>query len=394
MHIGYKVKALLIAMLLLGIYVYAQNSETSNRHSIYVFDVEKREISSRILASGEVIFEKMVELRPEVTGVIADVFVDEGDFVERGDVLMRFDQRTLEAELKQQMANVEARRAELERAVALHARAQRQLAKDRSLFESNLISTDAYDEAETRSELANHDVTVAEHALAMSEARKTSIEENLDKTTIRAPFRSRVINLSLKEGETAVASITNFAGSQLLTLADMDSVIANIYIDETDLSQVAVSQQVELTVMAYPDSPLLGTIREINLAPEPRESGEGLKYKALVDIENLNDLALRSSMSLRAQVIVDSEGESLVVPHSAVYGSSSSSDANQGQGGYYTFVVTDGTLAKRMIELGESNDDVQAVSEGLNLGELVVSGPYAVMRRLEHGDRVSIIEKH
>src|SRR5206468_441538 len=91
--------------------------------------------------------------------------------------------------------------------------------------------------------------------------------EHLAKTEVRAPIDGTVTAVPIKIGETAVASATGIAGSSLMTIADVGSIMAEVNVDEADIARVAVDQQAKVFPAAYPDQPLVGRVESVAMAP-------------------------------------------------------------------------------------------------------------------------------
>ncbi len=384
-----KYRAALAASVFAGIYALSAFSSSDARHEVELGVAEARVVRTTILASGEIEFLNSVELRPEITGVVSTVHVALGQSVHRGDVLMTFDQNTLQAELRQQNANVAVAEASVARARAVTARSNRRQERSNSIYAQRLLSRDSFDEISTEADLSALDLKIATQNLEQAIALRARIEEALRKTVIRAPSDGQVIEVAIKEGETAVAGITNFAGSHLLTLADTGKVKAKIYVDEMDVGRVEVGQAVEIDVIAFSDRRLQGRVEGISLAAAPRQNSEGLKYEATVAIDDARDLPVRRGMTARAEIVVTSGQADLTVPLRAVMGDGTVG----GERNSYVYAVVDGRARRKWIETGRSDDEYQVVAKGLEAGESLVVGPYQALRDLGDGDFVSSADK-
>jgi HlyD family secretion protein len=381
-------KSIRIGLIVVGIaaiYAVSALSMSGKTTEVEVGSVEAKPVRTTILASGEISFVNSVDLRPEITGVVSKVNVKAGTFVRSGDILLEFDQSTLNAELRQQTANIVMQQASVMRSKEAMSRARRQAARSKEIHDRQLISRDSYDEIVTTAELAAYDYRIASQNLEMAAALRERIDENLRKTVIRAPFDGRVIDVAIKQGETAVAGITNIAGSQLLTLADTRDVVANLFIDEIDIGRVRLGQKVEVDIVAFPGKKLVGEIAELSLAAEPKQNSESLKYEAQVSFPNGTQLPVRKRMTVRAEIVVSSENADLSVPLRAVL-----REPGGGQEPHhFVFVVVDGRARKKSIELGRSDDEYQVIESGVKRGDSLVVGPYQTLKGLKDGDTVA-----
>lgn len=380
-----KWRVLTAVAVLASIYSLSTCSSRGRTREADIGTVQPRLVRTTVLASGEIAFVNSVDLRPEITGVVSQIAVRTGQNVHKGDVLLTFDPSTLQAELRQQSANIAAQKASLARSRAAREHAQRQRERSAAVYARKVISRDSFDQTETAAELAEFDALVAEQNLALAEAQRDRTEEILNKSVIRAPFDGQVIDIAIKQGETAVAGITNVAGSQLLTLADTSGVVAEIAVDEMDVGKVRLDQAVEIDVVAFPGKRLRGRVVELDLSAQSRQNSEGLKYRAVARIDDTQELPLRKRMTVRAEVVVSSGESDVAVPLRAILTDAAASGEEKHS---YVYAVVGGRARKKPVQLGRSDDEYQVIRSGLAPDDKLVLGPYQVLRQLQDGDGV------
>lgn len=383
-----RIRLCLIGAVIVSVLVSARLFTPSQTRVVEIGEVEVRPVRTTVLASGSVAFVRTVDLRPEITGRVSRIAVKMGDFVKQGDILLEFDPSTLQAELSRQTASIAAQQGMIRRASDSLDRAERHAQRGREIFERQLMSQDGYDDILTTANLARHDLQIQRDNLQMAVAMRRSIEESLGKTVIRAPFDGQVVDVAIKIGETAVAGITNIAGSQLLTLADTGDVVADLLVDEVDVGRLAIGQPVEVDVVALGERRLNGTIAEIGLAAQPKQGNEALKYKARVAFPSVNDAAVLKDMTVRAEVVVAGGEPASAVPLRALL----SEPAGRGERRYHLFVIEGNRVRKRMVEIGRADDEFQVVSTGVKPGDRFVVGPYEQLRAMKDGDLVRSIQ--
>ncbi len=373
----------LISALIIAVLLASRLFSPAQARSVELGNVEVRLVRTTVLASGSVAFVRSVDLRPEITGRVSRIAVAMGDFVKKGDVLMEFDQSTLQAELSRQTASIAAQQGMIRRANDTLARADRHAKRSREIFDVQLMSRDGYDEVQTTAKLARHDLQIQQENLHMALAIRRAVQESLGKTVIRAPFSGQVVDVAIKIGETAVAGITNIAGSQLLTLADTGDVVADLLVDEVDVGRLAIGQAAEVNVVALADRVLTGKVSEIGLAAQPKLGNEALKYKARVAFPSTAaTVGVLKDMTVRAEVVVSRSESATTVPLRSVL----SEPLARGERRYHIFVADANRARKRIVELGRADDEFQVISTGVKKGERIVLGPYEVLRELKDGD--------
>uniref|UniRef100_A0A832HB74 Efflux RND transporter periplasmic adaptor subunit n=1 Tax=Oscillatoriales cyanobacterium SpSt-402 TaxID=2282168 RepID=A0A832HB74_9CYAN len=288
----------------------------------YTVPVTQKDVTVRITANGEVIPVQRLNLNPKTAGRLAELYVEQGDRVQQGQIIARMDSRELEAQRQKAVADLARAEANLDllkagsrseaigRAEAGVNQAQAEIAaaqtrldlatqrvqRNQTLAAEGAISRDRLDEVvnEQRSAQANLEQAKARYtssteqlrqerngsrvedvaqAAAQVEAARASlqaIETQVEDTTIRAPFAGIITQKNATEGDfvtpTSFASSTSSATS-IVTLANDLEILAKV--PEVDIGQIKPGQEVEIKVDAYPNQMFKGVVRLIS--PEAKE---------------------------------------------------------------------------------------------------------------------------
>jgi RND family efflux transporter MFP subunit len=308
--------------------------------------------------------DKYISIGVRIPGRIEKFFVDESDRVKVGDPLVQLDDRDYKAALESQKARLAVARANAD----LH---KITLERQRKLRAANYASQAELDAAETQLRVDHAQIAQLEAEIAQSQV-------NLDYTLLRAPADG-VILAKLKEtGEMAVPG--GFAGSgDLIRMANLSDLRAEVDVSEADLSRVRLGQPASVVPDAYSDRRYDAKV--VKLYPQVNRSKGTLKVE--VKILNADD-SLLPDMSVRIQFLADSEparedGPALVLaPRAAVRSDSS---------GSFAWVVSDGRLRRQTVRTGAARGEQIAIAEGLSGGEALVVGDSP---GLAEGKRVKI----
>ncbi len=316
-----------------------------------------------LTGSGYVVTgEKYISIGVRVPGRIDAYLVEESQSVTKGQALVQLDKRDYEAALSRSRASLEVARASAELA-------ETEARRLRALQAQNVASRSALDVKESQLRVANAQVQQA--AAALREA-----EVALDYTTLRAP-RDGVILAKFKEvGEIAVPG--GFAGAgDLIRMADLTDLRAEVDVNEVDLARVELGQRAEVTPDSFPDSHYAAEV--VKLYPQVNRQKGTLK----VEVRLLErDEKLRPDSSVRVAFLAPDEAPRaagtppvavITVPRAAVQNDK-------------VWVVTEGKLRAQSVELGGERGDAVVVRSGLLGGEAVVvsaEGELAAGQRVE-----------
>lgn len=350
--------------------------------------VEQKEIHPSILASGNLVYRQEVQLSSEVIGKVSEVLVKEGDKIERGQVLLRLDPSAYRAEVAQQQANRRSAEIAIERAQINVANQQRSLDRSRKLVQDKYIDMSKYDDAVHQMDLAKVELRASRETLQQASAMLTQSQERLAKTEVHAPISGTATAVQIKIGETAVASATSIAGSSLMTIADVASIMAEVNVDEADVARVARGQGAKVFPSAFPDKPVTGTVESVSMTPKLSPTAGARNYVVKLRLDDAG-LALRSGMTCRVEIVVGGGSAKPVVPVQAVMTEETFGGKAASKNSNYVFAIVDGKAKKKTVEIGLADDANQEVLKGLAVGETIAVGPARTLHELRDGDAVS-----
>ena len=352
---------------------------------VEVSTVSERVISPSILASGSLAHHEQVMLSSEVIGKVAEIFVEEGDRVEAGQLVLRVDDRNFLAGFEQAEAAMRLNTIDIERQEVRIGNLERQFERSRSLFERDLVGEEEFDTLRNQLELARIDLKSARERLAQAEAQLDQVNDQLSKTRIVSPINGVVTSLDIKVGETAIASSTNIPGSSLMTIANPRSIYTEVLVDEADVANLAVGQRAEIVAIAYPEQPIQGVVRYIANTAKAEPTRQGLSFTVEIDILEAGDVVLRPGMSCRAEIFTARDQAVPAVPIQALV---FEEDRSRLLSEYFIFVNEDGVARKLAVEVGASDDEFQELTSGIDSEVEIVVGPDRELRHLLDGDRL------
>lgn len=352
---------------------------------VEVSTVSERVISPSILASGFLAHEEEVMLSSEVIGKVAEIFVEEGDRVKAGQLVLRVDDINFLAGLEQAEASVRLNTIDIERQEVRIENLERQFARTSSLYERSLVGEEEFDIMRNQLELARIDLKSSRERLAQAQAQLEQVNDQLSKTRIVSPIDGVITSLDIKVGETAIASSTNIPGSSLMTIANPQSIYTEVLVDEADIANLAVGQRAEIVAIAYPDEPILGVVRYIANTAKTEPNRQGLSFTVEIDILEAGGVVLRPGMSCRAEIFTAQDQAVPAVPIQALI---FEEDRSQLLSEYFLFVNEDGVARKTPVQVGASDDEFQELTSGIDGDVEIVVGPDRELRHLLDGDRL------
>ena len=280
-----------------------------------------------INATGHLQAVTTVEIGAEVSGRIATVEVDYNDRVKAGQVLARFDRASLQAQVAQMNATVQASRAALEQAKTDRDQSKRNVERAARLHEQKAISDADRDAAASAASLGEQRVRAAEAQVTAQEAALALSRNNLDHTVIRSPIDGVIVTRNVDTGQTVASAFqTPVLFKVAADLRKMEVVAA---VDEADVGEIAPGQRAAFTVNAYPDRVFDGVVRTVRNSPVIVQ--DVVTYGTVIEVDN-SDLALKPGMTASARIRTATATAVVRVPNAALHFTPIGENAGRGPG--------------------------------------------------------------
>lgn len=375
---------------------------------VAVENAEQRTIIETITANGKIQPEKEVKITPDVSGEIVELTVREGDHVEKGQLLLRIKPDVYISQKDRSLAAISSARARLAQAEAQFIQAELSFNRTKQLYEEQTISKSEYEQADASYSVAKAEVDAAKFSVISTEASLKEANENLVKTSIYAPMSGTVSMLLVELGE-RVAGTGMMAGTELLRVADLARMEAQVEVNENDIPRVNLGDTATIEVDAYVDYKFRGIVTEIaNSAKTTGVSADQVtnfdvkilvlpeSYKELADKGNENPL--RPGMSATVDIRTEIKNGIIAVPIQSVTTRTDTTKVTQtvSDEDIRTLVfITDGerALAKDVKTGIQDNSYIEIIS-GVSNGDRVISAPFsAISKKLSDSTLVEIVKK-
>lgn len=338
--------------------------------------VSRGSVEETVLASGTIQASSLVSVGAEVSGRIKSLNVALGDTVKAGDVIAEIDSLNQENEVRAaeaSLANVEAQKA-IQQASLAQARVA--LERAEKLNPQKLISDADYQAAQLSVQTAEGQLQAVDAQIQQAEINVDTAKLNLDRTRIVAPSDGTIVAVAVEVGQSVNA---NNASPTIVKLANLDRMVVKAEISEADVPRVEPGQKVYFTILGDPDTRIEATLRAVEPAPESiadetaasSSSSSAIYYNGLFDVDN-PDHRLRISMTAQVTIVLRAADNVLTVPASVL--------TQRGRdGGYMVNVWSPEQEAAepRRISVGLNNKITAEVTDGLNEGDLIVTGAAA-----------------
>ncbi|MDZ4860922.1 MAG: efflux RND transporter periplasmic adaptor subunit [Candidatus Hydrogenedentes bacterium] len=334
-------------------------------------------------ASGYVTARRKATVSSKVTGKVMEVLVEEGMTVEADQVLSRIDSSNVQRSLDLAKAQVNSAQEALNETRANIDLAERDLQRARELAAEEVVTPEQLDQAVANSNALKARLERQQAEVAVAEREVELWEQQLDDTIIRAPFAGIVTEKNAQPGEmiSSMSAGGGFTRTGICTIVDMNSLEIEVDVSESYINRVEPGQQVMATLDSYPDLEFPAKV----IAIIPTADRQKATVKVRVGFNEL-DTRILPDMSVRVAFLSAGEVEtvqqrSVTVPKSAV---------QERDGREIVWVVREGRVERRAVNVGATNGDAVTIAAGLSPGDSIVVDAPAT---LADGDSVTEVKQ-
>jgi len=303
------------------------------------------EVTVTATSTGIVKSETEVNITAQRTGKIARLLVEEGDKVDKGDLIAELD--TAETIVNLTKSEAEVKKAEIE---LINTRTEYK--RKSSLFKEGLITQEQFDDVSRR-------LSIAEAELERSKAARDAIQLQLEYSFIKTPVKGVVSKRPVNVGDTVIP------GPIIASIVDPDNLYIEAPIDEADVSSVALRQRAKITVDAYHKKVFYGRVTKISPIVIGAKQ-EARTFVVRVSLIDTNKIILKPGMSADVEIITGVAKDTLVVPSQVI--------VEKGQE-KIVYVYEKGRAKPRKVKIGIYNWNFTEIKEGLKEGEKVIIIP-------------------
>ncbi len=409
-----------------------------------------RDIVETVSASGKIQPEVAIKISPDVSGEIVELSVKEGDRVSKGQLLARILPDIYQSYLDRSVAALNSSKASAENAKSRLIQVKSQFEKARLAYERNqklfnekLISASEWENVKSAFEVAKAEVDAGEQSVSAAdfgvrsaEATVKEAQDNLRKTSIFSPVDATISKLNVEKGERVVGT-SQFAGTEIMTLANLNEMEVSVDVNENDIVRVNIGDTANVEVDAYLGRKFKGIVTEVaNSASTTGLSVDQVtnftvkirilreSYEQMRDPDRPEKAVFNPGMSATVDIMTKVVRGCLSVPIQSVTTRDSSlsagdqdkdknkskeldddgsvklvddsEDKSSGEPkqSECVFVVSDGKVKLQFVEIGIQDNNYIEIKKGLKEGDMVVTAPYSsISRILKDGDNVEVVKK-
>ena len=341
-----------IVLIFIGTFVFLyQNSKT--KEDVYsTLSPQRLTIQRTTVLTGKIEPRDEIEIKPQISGIISEILVEAGDVVSEGDVIAKIKVIPDASQLSAAQSRVSVAEIDL-------ADTKTKYERDKTLFEKGVVSRQDFEDSEKAWHKAIEELDAARDAYNIVREGVSRLNAKESNTLVRATITGLVLDVPVKVGSSVIQANTMNDGTTVATVADMNKLIFEGKVDETEVGHLRTGMPMDISIGALPTLAPKGVIEYISPKGDDSGGANTFEIKAALELDDVSDL--RAGYSANATVILERAADVLTVPEAAVTFAGDST---------FVYVRTDSVpkpvFERRAISTGLSDGINIEVKEGID----------------------------
>ena len=299
----------IVALIFIGTFVFLWQKSQPKEVVYNEFTPQLDSIQKTTIITGKIEPRNEVNVKPQISGIIAELYKEPGDLVKAGDVIAKVkvipDMNQLSsAEMRVRLADINLKQA------------QTDFNREENLYNQKLVSADEYDKSKQALNQAKHEKMAAEDALEVIRDGVSKSNANASSTLIRSTISGVILDIPVKVGNSVILSNTFNDGTTIATVANMNDLIFRGNIDETEVGQLVNGMNMKITIGALQDLKFDAALEYIS--PKAVESNGANQFEIKAAVKLVEGGKIRSGYSANAEIVLARADKVLSIPESAI----------------------------------------------------------------------------
>lgn len=303
--------AALVALVFVGTFVFLwwQSRPQPEVYEEYVAEV--KDIVKSTVVTGKIEPRDEVNVKPQISGIITDIYKEAGEMVQAGEVIAKVKvipdmQQLSSAQARVRLANVNAAQAKVD------------YDREHALFEKGYVSADEFDKVAQAYRQAREEVTAANDQLQVVRDGVSRSNASASSTLIRSTISGLILDIPVKVGNSVILSNTFNDGTTIASVANMGDLIFRGNIDETEVGRLVQGMPMSITIGALEDVRMEARLEYISPKAVESNGANQFEIKAAINLKELSSRNLKSGYSANAEIVLAEARQVLSVPEGAV----------------------------------------------------------------------------
>jgi len=352
------IAALIVVGVFVGTIIYLYKKSQAKPIVYTTVTAVKMDIIKKTVATGSVVPRKEIEIKPKVSGIIEKLYVEPGDIVKKNDLIAQ-------VKIIPDMINLNNAESRVKRAEIQLEEAKKNYVRYKELFEKNVIPEAEYLTYDIAFRSAKEELDSAEDNLQLIREGATKKAGQVTNTLIRSTIDGMVLAVPVEEGNSVIESNTFNDGTTIASIADMNEMIFEGKVDESEVGKIREGMNLILSIGAI-EADKFSAILE-HISPKGVAENGAIQFEIRAAVKLKEDQFIRAGYSANADIVLERRDSVLAINENLL--------VFEGDTAYVEVETAPQTYEKRMIKTGLSDGLSIEVLDGLSLEDKIKSSP-------------------
>ena len=346
----------LIALVFLGTFFYLFKRSQPQEIQYQELSPAMGDISRSTVVTGKIQPRDEVNVKPQISGIVAEVYKEAGQMVQQNEVIAKLKVIPDMGQLSSAQSRVRLSEVNLKQA-------RTNFNREKALFDKQLVSPEEFEKVQQALRQAEEEHAIAKETLEIVRDGVSSANKSGSTTLVRSTISGLILDVPVKVGNSVINSNTFNDGTTIATVANMNDLIFDGNIDETEVGRLHIGLPVRITVGALQDFAFDAALEYIS--PKATESGGANLFEIKASVSVPDSVTIRSGYSANAEIVLQQVKNVLTIPESAIQYDGDKT---------YVFVKEADEYVRRDVQTGLSDGVNIEIKSGLEMGQ-TVRGP-------------------
>lgn len=341
-------------VLFFGTFYYLYNKQKKKPDVFATIAPKIETISKKTVATGSVVPRKEIEIKPQVSGIVDEIYLEAGQMVSNGDIIAK-------VKIIPDMVQLNNAESRVSRAKLNYEDAKIDYDRQKSLYEQSVIPYEEFQKSKLAFNTSQEELESAENNLDLIKEGVTKKSGGNTNTLIRSTIDGMVLDVPVEVGNSVIQANTFNAGTTIALVADMNDMIFEGKVDETEVGRVHEQMPITLTIGAIEDETFDATLTY--LSPKGKEENGAIQFEIKADVKLKEGQFIRAGYSANASIVLEKRDSVLTIPEAALKFDESKA---------YVEIETDSQVfVKRYIVTGLSDGINIEVTDSLTIDDML-----------------------
>ena len=299
----------ILGLLVIWTFVFLYKKSRPKVETYQIETATKQRIEKRTVATGKVQPRNEILIKPQMSGIISEVYKEAGDIVVTGDIIAKI-------QVVPDMVNLSGAESRLSRAQLAAEQSKSNYERDKKLYESSVISKEEFERVQLQYKNDQEELKAATDNLSLVKTGITKSSAQYSNTLVRSTVSGTILDIPIKVGNSVIQSNNFNDGTTIASVANLSDMLFEGKIDETEVGKLSVGMPMEISIGAIQDKKINATLEYV--APKGNEESGAILFEMKAALEMPDDIFIRAGYSANADIILDSRDDVVSILESSV----------------------------------------------------------------------------